>query len=190
MRIAVLGGTFNPPHFGHLFFANEVRRELGYDKIIFVPSNLSAHKQNDQRITSRDRINMLELALKGCTWAEISDCDLKRGGVTRTIDTLEDIEKNYKFEGKPGFIIGDDLVEGFSNWKSPDLVSKKSDIIVGCRSGSSFVLDYPHKVIHNRQFPLSSSEIRERVFNNIDIDFLLPRDVVSYIEKNGLYRSN
>lgn len=190
MKIAILGGTFNPPHYGHLFFANEVRHNLGYDKIIFVPSSLSAHKSNDLNVTSEDRLNMLNLALADVDWAEVSDCDIRRGGITRTIDTLNDIETLYNPDSKLGFIIGDDLAGGFKHWKSPDLISSKADIIIGCRSYAEIEFEYPHTKVKNRRFPLSSSEIRERVKYNRDIHFLLPIEVINYIESNGLYKDN
>ncbi len=190
MKIAILGGTFNPPHFGHLFFANEVRQKLGYDKIIFVPSNISAHKNNDNSITSDNRVKMLDLSIKNLNWAEVSMCDINRGGITRTIDTIKDIKKEFNLTEKPGFIIGDDLLKSFHNWKDPDKIVELADLIIGIRDQNKIELKYHCRSINNRIFPLSSSEIRERVSKGIDIDFLLPEDVIKYIKNNGLYRNN
>jgi nicotinate-nucleotide adenylyltransferase len=190
MKIAILGGTFNPPHFGHLFFANEVRQKLGYDKIVFVPSNISAHKQQDKSISTENRIEMLKLSIKNLQWADVSLCDINRGGITRTVDTIEDIKIEFSLIEKPGFIIGDDLIKGFNNWKDPDKIAELADLIVGIRDLNEINLKYHYKSINNRIFPLSSSEIRERVLKGIDIDFLLPEDVIKYIKNNGLYRNN
>ncbi|OQY38368.1 MAG: nicotinate (nicotinamide) nucleotide adenylyltransferase [Spirochaetaceae bacterium 4572_7] len=188
MRIAILGGTFNPPHFGHLFFANEIRQKLKYDKIIFVPSLISAHKTMDNNVTSNNRCDMVELAIAHYPWAEISYCDIKRGGVTRTVDTINDIITEFNIKTKPGFIIGDDLVSGFHLWKNPEIITDISDLIVGIRNNDGFELDYPHILLNNRPFTLSSSEIRYMVNNNEYIDFLLPQNVINYIKDNGLYR--
>lgn len=188
MRVAILGGTFNPPHFGHLFFANEVRQQLNYDKIVFVPSSISAHKDMDMGITASNRLDMITLAVKDYKWADVSNCDILRGGVTRTVDTIDDIINEYHLECKPGFIIGDDLVAGFHKWKNPELLAQKADLILGVRDGVKADFIYPHLIANNRHFPLSSSEIRERVLKGLDIDFLLPSNVIRYIKKNDLYR--
>jgi len=188
MKLAILGGTFNPPHYGHLFYANEIRNILKYDKIVFVPSAISAHKKNDLSVTDLNRLNMIKLATSNLKWASVSDCDIIRGGVTRSIDTINDICKEFKLLSKPGFIIGDDLISGFDNWFLPQKISEMSDIIIGTRNNSNIEFNYKHVIVNNRSFSLSSSEIRERVAKGLYIDFLLPEKVVEYIEANGLYR--
>ncbi|MBN2619043.1 MAG: nicotinate (nicotinamide) nucleotide adenylyltransferase [Spirochaetales bacterium] len=190
MNVAILGGTFNPPHYGHLFLANEVRQKFFYDKIIFVPSYFSPHKSKDLNISDYDRLNLLKLAIDKIHWAEFSDCDIVRGGVTRTIDTIRDIKKIYKLDNKPGFIIGDDLLDGFKNWKEPDQILIESDLIVGLRNNKKIKSKYNIKLVENKIFPLSSSEIRDRVSKSIDVDFLLPSKVIEYINEKNLYRYN
>ena len=190
MKVAILGGTFNPPHFGHLFFANEIRQKLNYDKIVFVPSLISAHKKMDNTVSSSNRCDMVKLAIADYSWAEISYCDIKRGGVTRTVDTIYDVIKEFNLDEKPGFIIGNDLVSSFHKWKDPEIITEISDLIVGVRDSAGFKLNYPHVLLNNRPFPLSSSEIRFMVNNNEYIDFLLPQDVINYIKDNELYRKD
>lgn len=187
MKIAILGGTFNPPHFGHLFFANEVRTTLGLDKIIFIPTSISAHKIGSVSVSDIERLEMLKLAVDGVGWAEVSDCDMKRGGVTRTIDTIRDVKEIYHLDEKPGFIIGDDLFSGFSKWKDPEKIVVEANLIVGCRDGHKISSKYPFISIENRVFPLSSSEIRDRVQHGKKIDFLLPEKVIKYICEKRLY---
>ncbi|MGL1891925.1 MAG: nicotinate (nicotinamide) nucleotide adenylyltransferase [Spirochaetaceae bacterium] len=188
MRLAILGGTFNPPHLGHLFFANEVRELLKYDKIIFVPSAISAHKINDKSIKDSHRLNMIKLAVEDFSWASVSDCDIIRGGITRTVDTIHDISLIFNLKHKPGFIIGADLVKGFSNWRDPEIIADKSDLIVGKRDSEDVSLKYKHFTVNNKIFPLSSTEIRNRVLEGKSINFLLPEKVIKYIEKNELYK--
>lgn len=189
MKIAILGGTFNPPHYGHMFLANEVRSKFGYDKIIFVPSNIPAHKST--HINSLHRLEMTRLITDDYDWAEVSDCDIKRGGITRSIDTISDIEKEYPVTDKVGFIIGDDLLHNFKSWKNPDELVNKCQLLIAKRDNFSIDnFEYSHLVVENREFPLSSSEIRNRVTKNLNIDFLLPPNVIKYILINGLYRKD
>lgn len=190
MKIAVLGGSFNPPHYGHLFFANEVRTKLNFDRIIFSPTYISPHKNRNELALDFHRVEMLNLALRGISWAEVSDCDIKRGIVTRTVDTLKDIISIYKPDLKPGFIIGDDLLDDFHMWKNYKEILDLSSLIVGLRVKTVLREDIDYITVQNRIFPLSSSEIRERVNKNQTIDFLLPEKVVEYIYKNGLYRTD
>lgn len=187
MKIAILGGTFNPPHYAHMFLANEVRTQLNYDKVVFVPSNIPAHKST--QIDPLHRLEMTRLITSQYDWAYVSDCDIRRGGVTRSIDTVDDIKKEFNLKGKPGFIIGDDLVQGINSWKNPEFLFERCNLIIAVRDGIAVAdIKYKHETIKNRIFPLSSSELRERVSNNFNIDFLVPPNVIKYISDNGLYR--
>lgn len=189
MKIAIFGGTFNPPHLGHMFLANEVRTKLGYEKILFIPSNIPAHKETS--VESKHRLEMVKIITAPYSWADYSSCDIDRGGVTRTIDTIRDIKKIYNLSEKPGFIIGDDLVPGFKKWKDPVKISNESTLIVAVRGAIDISdFEFKHLKVTNRVFPLSSSELRNRVRKKEDIDFLVPPSVIEYIEINELYRQD
>ena len=117
MRLAILGGTFNPVHIGHLFLAEEVQALLGYDRILFVPANIPVHKTMPVEVGARHRLRMLHaLAVAGCPGL-VEDCELERGGNSYTIDTLSYVLERFRPEGRPGLIIGEDLVEGFPAWR-------------------------------------------------------------------------
>ena len=115
MRIAMLGGSFNPIHIGHCALADEVRLRLNYDKIIFVPAHISPFKQDVKPADDFHRIRMLKAVVRQNKAFDYDLCEIKRGGVSYTIDTLHYLTEKYsgKIEGRIGLIIGDDLVEGF-----------------------------------------------------------------------------
>ncbi len=188
MKIALLGGTFNPVHNGHLRLAEEVKNKFQYDKIFFVPSCIPAHKNINDTISPAQRFEMLQIALDGLEWADISNCEIERKGYSFTIDTLEYFYNNYLFTGKPGFVIGDDLAEGFCSWKDPDKIIQIANLIVAHRLFKEEVsLTFKHQYIDNSIFNLSSSEIRGRYKRDEDIGSFIPDRVFSYIKNKGLY---
>ena len=142
MRIAVFGGSFNPVHNGHIELAKAVHELAGYEKVLFVPAYHSPFKDMPTGATDDDRVRMLELALAGFPWASIEDCELKRGGMSYTYDTIEYLERKYtasgefdkKRDGKLGLVIGADLVAGFAKWYRAEELAAKVDIILARRT--------------------------------------------------------
>jgi nicotinate-nucleotide adenylyltransferase len=189
MEVAILGGTFNPVHLGHLYLADEVRLTLGYEKIIFVPDNLPAHKNFEEDVTADHRIEMLRIALGLSSHFEIDTCEIERGGISYTIETVRLISQKYNVREKIGVIIGDDLIDGFAKWKDADRLSKETTLIVAHRNYvQRKPFQYPHLYIDNVLLPISSSEIRERIRSENSVQFFLPEAVWQYINKNRLYR--
>lgn len=188
MKAAILGGTFNPIHCGHLFIAEAARTSCGYDRVIFVPSNVPAHKEAPQDVGPRERLRMVRLALSGLPAFVCDPCEIVRGGVSYMIDTVADIERRYRPEGRLGLIIGDDLLAGFSRWKRADELAERVDLLV-CRRQSREAADfpYPHHRLQNTLLPLSSTDIRARVAARETIRFLVPERVRRYIERHDLY---
>ncbi len=188
MRAVVLGGTFNPVHFGHLFIAEEARLAFGYDAAVLVPSRQPVHKDLAPIIDVEKRLAMLRLAVAGSPFLLVSDCDARRGGASYSIDTVRDLVPLLGIEGKPGFVIGDDLVESFPSWKEAESLAAETDIIVARRNSLQHPpFPYPHRVVMNTVLPISSSEIRRRVAEGRSVRFLLPDPVWEYIHANRLY---
>lgn len=190
MRIAVLGGSFNPLHIGHLALADDVRARFGYDRVLLVPTSVPPHKALAYGATETDRLTMLRLACAGESWLVVDDCEIERGGVSYTIDTLVDLEKRYRktLEGKIGFVMGQDLVPGFSAWKEADRVAGMADLILALRPGcENAVFDRPHLALENPPLPVSSSEIRRRIGEGKSWRYLVPDPVYRYIVEHGLY---
>ena len=189
MKIAVFGGSFNPLHIGHIFIAKAVKEELGYEKIIFVPSNISSHKEDFSGISSFARLEMLEETLKEYNDFIVDRSDIERGGVSYSIDTINHIYKNYSFDGKPGFIIGDDLLKDFPTWKTADKLKGLIDLIVVMRiKNEKLDSNLPNYYINNTIMPVSSSDIRKRVKQGKTINDLVPESVRVKIIENGYYR--
>lgn len=193
MRLAILGGSFDPVHNGHLSLAAAVHSLLHYDKILLIPSNISPHKLGLTPVSSEHRLQMLHLAIEGRDYLHVENCELSREGVSFTIDTLQYLTNKYvqKIEGKIGLIIGSDLVSGFSSWKDSSLIPEYADIILGCRPGSdpSVLFDFPHIDLENTLFDISSSMIRHKISCGAPWSSLVPNSVYRYIVKYGLYES-
>jgi nicotinate-nucleotide adenylyltransferase len=188
MKAAILGGTFNPVHYGHLFLAEEVRARLGYDAMIFVPASLPVHKDPSPVIPAHHRLAMLRLAIQGNERFLIDTDELERGGPSYSIDTVTGLIPRHGIEGRPGFVIGDDLVAGFPEWKRPGELAAIVDLIVARRTLAGPVrLDYPHRTVMNTILPISSSEIRRRISEGDAVRYLLPDAVLAYIRGNTLY---
>ncbi|HCV44317.1 MAG TPA: nicotinate (nicotinamide) nucleotide adenylyltransferase, partial [Bacteroidetes bacterium] len=129
MNIGIFGGTFNPPHCGHLIVAERVREEFGLAKVLFVPSSVSPHKQNLALVDPAHRLEMVQLAVLGQQNFESSSTEIVRGGVSYTIDTLEQLRRVY-----PGatlhLLVGMDNLGEFATWKSPERIANLSKVVV------------------------------------------------------------
>ena len=189
MKIAVIGGTFNPIHSGHLFLAEEVRLEFNYEQIIFVPANLPVHKELTDRIDVFHRLEMAKIATAPYPDFTVDDCELNRGGDSYMIETMIDVIRRYSPEGKPGLIIGDDLAKDFSSWKDAHRLAEVADLILAHRLTAIEVpIDFPYKYVDNLLLSISSTEIRQRIKEGRAVRSILPDKVRSYIEQQGLYK--
>ena len=134
MKLAVLGGSYNPIHIGHLMLADTVCRSCGYDTIAFVPAFLSPFKHGHAGCTVEDRIAMVERAVADNPAFYCEQCEVNRQGVSYTIDTLRFLTQKYpQRDGKIGLIIGDDLLGGLDTWHEAVSLDDYADIIVGNR---------------------------------------------------------
>ena len=188
MTLALLGGTFDPVHIGHLFLAHQVREEFGYDRVVLVPAHRPPHKETEGCAAPAQRLAMLERSLESMVGLEVDACELGRGGVSYTVDTLADIVARRKPRGLPGLILGDDLVEGFASWKEPERVARISDLIIAHRrTPKDLPFPYPHRYAHNWLLGISSTDLRARIRSGLPVGLLLPAGVLEYIRAEGLY---
>ena len=134
---------------------------------------------------------MLRLATKDNPYFEVDDCELKRKGISYTIDTIYDLESRYqeKIEGKIGLIIGDDLLSGFESWHLAETLALRVRLIVGRRNSSVLPLEskFPFSPLSNSILPISSSDIRNRIINKKSWRYLVPESVFQYINERNLY---
>jgi len=188
MRLALLGGSFNPVHVGHLGVAGEVSRSLGYERVIFVPASSPVHKSFEADAGAAHRLAMLRIAVRGRPELGVDDCELRRGGDSYTIDTVRELLARYRVDGKPGLIIGDDLIGEFRSWKEAGALAALVDLIVARRHGSGQgTSEFPCRFVDNAVHAVSSSEIRRRLREGLSVRGLVPEGVRKYIQRHGLY---
>ncbi len=188
--VGVFGGTFDPIHIGHLITAQAVRELRKLEKIIFIPAFISPHKAEIKSLEGKHRLNMLKLAIESSSYFEYSDIELRRGSVSYTIDTLRELKNTYD---QLELIIGYDNIFDFDTWKEPDEILKLTELIV-LRRKTSVEPSKKDKYFRAAVFvdtpavEVSSSEIRQRIANNLPVDFLVPPKVKDYIYKFNLYK--
>ncbi len=190
MKTAIIGGTFNPIHNGHLYVSEELKFQLGYERILFIPSNFQAHKSRSQLVSTDDRIKMINLALEDNT-SSIDLCEINRGGVSYMIDTVKHISSKFSISGKIGLFIGDDLITGMKDWHNIDDLLVLVDIVVAHRdSEDEYKTIIPHKYLDNVSIRISSSDIRQRISSGRAFRYLVPEKVYNYILKKDLYKKD
>ncbi|MCF7895227.1 MAG: nicotinate-nucleotide adenylyltransferase [Candidatus Omnitrophica bacterium] len=186
MKIGILGGTFNPPHIGHLVLAQEVLEHLKLDKIFFIPTNNPPHKKGKQ-LEPKKRFLMAKLTVAGNYKFKVLDLELKRKGKSYTVDTIAELKTKYP-KDKLYLIIGSDLAKDFKKWKSPEKIKKMATVVVAKRRGSPFRSSKSFKQVDIIQIELSSSQIRERIKKGKTVKYLVPKKVENYIKENNLYK--
>ena len=186
MKIGILGGAFNPPHTGHLIIAQDILDALKLDKVFFIPTNTSPHKETDD-VSGQARLEMTKLATSGNEAFQVLDLEIERGGTSFTIDTIRELAKRYP-EDEFYLIIGSDLANGFSLWKSYEDIKKEVKVVVANRKEYPLNKKSSYVVVDIRQIELSSSQIRELVKNESSIKGLAKKEVAEYIQEHNLYR--
>ena len=138
MKIAVFGGSFNPLHIGHATVAETLVKEYGYDKVLFVPTFIAPHKEIAGCISAEHRLGMIKAfcAADGNGAFEAEDCEIKRGGVSYTCDTLEYLKTKFEkvLDGKFALVMGEEIASEFYKWKNPDKISSLADFIINSLS--------------------------------------------------------
>ncbi len=192
MKIAILGGSFDPPHLGHLILADTVLKELNYDKVIFIPSKIPPHKNISGEVSNEDRLNMVKLSIEEDERFLFDDYELKSEGISYSIKTLNHIYKNYNIDGKIALIIGGDLIKDFHKWKEPEKLSNLANIVAVNRGYNrnlckENIEKYNIKIIIAPRIDISSTLIRERIKKNKAFKYFLKDKVYNYIISNKLY---
>lgn len=185
MNVGILGGTFNPPHIGHLILAQEAKEQLKLDKIFFIPANRPPHKDKDL-IDCGFRLKMVQLALEGNPDFAALDIEVKRKGVSYTVDTFFELKKTYP-EDSFFLMIGSDLANSFDQWREPHKIKEMADIVVVERKGMPLLNKNDFFSIKITQIDISSSMIRQRVRDYKTIKYLVPDKVEGFIKENDLY---
>ena len=187
-KIGILGGTFNPPHYGHLLIAEEARVACSLDEIWFLPSRIPPHKRGSNLCEDEDRIEMVNLAIKSNPFFQLSLVEFERSGPSYTIDTMKELKKRHN-NTNFYFIIGGDMVNYLPKWKGINELFQLMRFIGIQRPGHPLHFPYEDKVImvEAPQLDISSSEIRERLLQNRSVRYLLPEAVHDFIKGRDLY---
>jgi nicotinate-nucleotide adenylyltransferase len=189
-KVGLFGGSFDPPHLGHLIVAQEVLSILNLNRILFIPAHLPPHKHSDT--PSSQRYEMTGIAVAGNPRFEISDMELKRGGTSYTVDTLKELHCLFR-EVEFYLLIGTDEFAEIGSWKDPEAVMNLSKVVVMTRPGHELGgagRKFKDKFL-TAEVPLieiSSTQIREKVKRKESIAYLVPPGVEAYIKEKGLYR--
>jgi nicotinate-nucleotide adenylyltransferase len=175
---------------GHIFLADTVLSTLHYDRVVMIPAFRSPFKLNqiDSQVTHNDRLEMLAASVAGDSRIAVDDCEIRREGVSYTIDTLQDIITRYRPDKKPALIIGDDLASDFSKWHESERIPEFADIIIGRRKNKLKTrYRFPHTFLNNEIMRISSHDIRERIGKGLNWRHLVPSQAVTIIEDRRLY---
>ncbi len=198
-RIGFLGGTFDPPHVGHLWLGAFAAEELELDRVLFVPAAEPPHKRGRPISRAADRLLMTRLAIQNDPAFQLCGIELERDGPSYTIDTVDDLERLYGPTTRLFLVMAADSLATIDDWREPDRLLERVEWIVGPRPGTP--LPEPSALerrfganasrIHLLSGPsldVSSSEIRRRVAGGRTIRYLVPRGVEELITDRGLYR--
>lgn len=196
MKIALYGGAFNPVHNEHINIVRSAVKELGLQKVFIIPTCVSPHKKGVLSARGKDRLNMCRLAFLEVPQAEVSDCELKRGGVSYSYVTCRQFKKQFP-EDELYFIIGADMLESFSFWKEPEEILKCVTLAVCAREDEKkldkeikkFQKQFKKDIVKINYTGKAVSSTRVRVLSALGEDTApyVPQAVKSYIKKNGIY---
>ncbi|MDD4775184.1 MAG: nicotinate-nucleotide adenylyltransferase [Syntrophomonas sp.] len=199
-KIGIIGGTFNPIHYGHLIAAEFAREAFALDRIIFVPSARPPHKNLGEILDSRHRLAMVELAIRDNPAFCASSLEIDRQGMSYSVETVAAIQQMHREAGL-FFILGIDAFMLMNTWKDPDRLAEMCSLIVvtrpgyemnpedECFAGIPLLMWQKLEVISIPGFEISSSAIRIRAAGRKTIKYLLPPEVEDYINSNRLYWS-
>jgi nicotinate-nucleotide adenylyltransferase len=189
ISIGIFGGTFDPPHNGHIAIAEQAIRQLSLDRVYFVPAYIPPHKFLRSSTTARQRITMVKLSIGGLKKIKVSSVELERRGVSYTIDTLRTFHKKYP-SAELVLIIGADNLAQFDKWRSQRSILKLASLAVYRRKGFAILSNNDKISCAHLKGPMllvSSTEVRQNINDGSSIKGLVPRPVYMYIQRHKLY---
>jgi len=197
-KIGILGGTFNPIHLGHLLTAQDALEQLGLERVIFIPSATPPHKVVDKLASARDRLRMIELAIRGNGRFEVDDIEIRRGGKSYSVDTLAELRRRHRWAALY-FIIGADSLRELHLWREVARLVTLCTFVTVPRPGfePKPVVDprldgatrrrLRQQVLRGHACDIASRDIRARVARRRSIRYLVPDAVREYIRRRRLY---
>jgi nicotinate-nucleotide adenylyltransferase len=200
MKLGVLGGTFDPPHLGHLLVAQEVHHRLSLDRVLWIPAATPPHKKDREVTPGELRLEMVHAAIAGDDRFEASDVELRRGGLSYTVDTLRALRGLRGSDGPGGepsashaaspelyLILGSDQLRELDTWREPDEVKRLATLVGFARAGEEAPAMEGAEVVEVPRIDISSTEVRRRVGAGEPIGYMVPGGVEAVIRREGLY---
>jgi len=190
MKLGIFGGSFDPVHLGHLLVAQAAVEELALDRIFFVPAAQSPFKPENKPAPDAARLQLLRLALAGKTHCEIDEQEIRRGGISYTVDTLRDYAGRFP-AAKLFYLVGADNVPKLNEWREPAELAQRAEFVAIPRPGGAppiFPAPFRGRLLRGFPFAVSSSEIRARVKSGRPIENLVPAAVAEAVRSGQLYR--
>lgn len=190
-QIGLYGGTFDPIHFGHINLAIEMYEKGELDEILFCPNYISPLKvENPPLASAKERLDMTKLAIWDIPYFSLWDEEVKKGGISYTIDTIKALKKKFT-DSAVRLIVAEDAMSEFTKWKDYKEILQLAPLLIGSRSALSqkgMNLEIARqKLILTRNLEISSTDIRERLKKGLYCGHLMPLKVLDYIKQNSLY---
>ncbi|MFC6164756.1 nicotinate-nucleotide adenylyltransferase [Lactiplantibacillus dongliensis] len=188
-RVGILGGTFNPPHLGHLIMAEQVGDQLGLDEVRFMPDAQPPHVDEKKTIAAIDREHMVERAIADNPRFKLETTELKRGGKSYTYDTMKALKAQHP-EIQYYFIIGGDMVDYLHTWYRIDDLVKLVTFVGIKRTKYPTTSKYPVIWVDAPVVDISSTQIRQKISHGHSVRYLVPDAVADYIKEHHLYEQS
>ena len=189
-RIGLLGGTFNPVHIGHLLIAQDALEQLELDGVTFIPCAAPPHKAAPNLASGPHRLAMLRWAVRGQRAFRVDDIELRRGGVSYSVDTVTELKRRNP-DTEFYFIIGADSLDELHRWKEIGRLAEMCEFVAVARPGCKLRRAYRQarcRLVQGHACDVASREIRERVARGAGIRYLVPETVLRYIARHKLYQ--
>lgn len=188
-KVGILGGTFNPPHVGHLIIADQVCQQLDLDKLYFMPSANPPHRDEKRAIDAAYRLEMVETAIQNNPYFAIERNEIDRGGKSFTYDTMVQLVEQHP-DTDYYFVIGGDMVEYLPKWYKIDKLINLIQFVGVNRPGYATMTDYPIIWVDVPLVDISSTMLREKLKMNCSVRYLIPDQTLEYIHEKGLYQND
>ena len=198
LRVGVLGGSFDPPHIGHLILAEEARDQLGLDRVLFAPAGQQPLKRGQVVTAVEDRVRMTELAIAGNASFEVSRGDVDRPGPHYTVDLIAIIAQALPAGAELYFLMGFDSLRDLPKWREPERLLAAARLVALTRPDTP--IDWPAleaalpgararvRLLDMPELEIASRDLRERVRTGRSIRYMVVDSVRAYIEAQGLYQ--
>jgi nicotinate-nucleotide adenylyltransferase len=196
VRLGILGGTFNPPHLGHLVCAQEAYGEVSLDRVLLIPASIPPHKSVEHEPGPEHRLELCRLAVAGDERFAVSDMELQRAGPSFTVDTLKMLSTQAP-QDELVLILGGDIAAGLAEWHEPEQVLELATVAIAERRGTTRgAVDRTLAQLRGGdrarffampRIGISSTMLRRRVAAGQSIRYFVPDQVEEYIQRHGLY---